>query len=160
MQKLKPLKCKGWNITFSEVPDEISLTFSVCGCPHKCEGCHSTYLWNEDNSVLLSGVIDDVIAQYRDVVSCLCVMGGEWNEPELREIAVKAHNNNLRFCLYSGSDVMPSVEMLMFCDYVKIGHYDKSLGGLDCKTTNQRLYKLHDNRVRDITGKFWREKKW
>lgn len=53
MPEQKPLRCKGWNITFAEVPDEIALVFSVCGCPYKCEGCHSSYLWNDDDSELL-----------------------------------------------------------------------------------------------------------
>lgn len=157
MPEQKPLRCKGWNITFAEVPDEITLVFSVCGCPYKCEGCHSSYLWNEDNSELLMDIIDDVIAQYKDMASCLCVMGGNWNEDELKKIAVKAHENNMKFCLYSGSNIFPSDGLMSLLDYVKIGHYDKTLGGLACKETNQRFYKITVDHTEDITYKFWRE---
>ena len=39
-------------------------------------------------------------------------------------------------------------------DYIKIGHYDQSLGGLNQKTTNQRMYRLTDCGWEDITYKF------
>lgn len=32
----------------------------------------------------------------------------------------------------------------MLClDYVKLGPYDEKCGGLNCTTTNQRMYKRH-----------------
>ena len=48
-------------------------------------------------------------------------------------------------------------------DYLKIGHYDEELGGLDKETTNQRLYKVicedkDGNSLHDITPMFWRKK--
>lgn len=32
-------------ITFQEVPNEISLSFLIAGCPLKCKGCHSADSW-------------------------------------------------------------------------------------------------------------------
>ena len=32
-------------ITFQEVPNEISLSFLITGCPLKCKGCHSADSW-------------------------------------------------------------------------------------------------------------------
>ena len=32
-------------ITFSEVPDEISLCINISNCPIKCPDCHSKFLW-------------------------------------------------------------------------------------------------------------------
>ena len=31
-------------VTFSEVPDEISLCISITGCPYRCFSCHSPHL--------------------------------------------------------------------------------------------------------------------
>ena len=45
MNKLKYL---GYSIVFQEVPDEVTLAINISGCPHKCEGCHSKYLWEYD----------------------------------------------------------------------------------------------------------------
>ena len=41
-------------ITFQEVPNEISLSFLIAGCPLKCKGCHSADSWrvtSETNEV-------------------------------------------------------------------------------------------------------------
>ena len=35
------LKYSNYEITFAEVPDEISLCINLTNCPHKCIGCHS-----------------------------------------------------------------------------------------------------------------------
>ena len=52
-------------------------------------------------------------------------------------------------------------------DYIKLGHYDEELGGLNKETTNQRLYKithevLEDGvkklEFKDITHLFWKNK--
>ena len=34
-----------YDIVFQEVPDEMSLCITVCGCPLKCDGCHSPHTW-------------------------------------------------------------------------------------------------------------------
>ena len=38
------IKYKETQVTFSEVPDEISLCINISNCPHRCKGCHSPYL--------------------------------------------------------------------------------------------------------------------
>lgn len=40
------LKYCSYDIVFQEVPNETTLVFNISGCPHKCEGCHSKYLWD------------------------------------------------------------------------------------------------------------------
>lgn len=42
-------------------------------------------------------------------------------------------------------------------DYLKTGHYDEKLGGLDCPTTNQRFYRLDHGQLIDITTLFQRK---
>ena len=61
---------------------------------------------------------------------------------------------NVETAIYSGRD---SVEDCIFehFDYVKVGSYQADLGGLNKRTTNQRLY-YHKN---DITYKFWKDGK-
>ena len=38
---LKYLNCQ---VTFAEVPDEISLCINITNCPNRCPGCHSPEL--------------------------------------------------------------------------------------------------------------------
>lgn len=35
------LKYSNYEVTFAEVPDEISLTLNLTNCPYMCENCHS-----------------------------------------------------------------------------------------------------------------------
>ena len=42
-------------------------------------------------------------------------------------------------------------------DYVKLGQYIESLGGLKSPTTNQRLYKRENDNWTDITSVFWKK---
>ena len=39
------LKYYNYMVTFSEVPDEISLCINITGCPIRCTDCHSKFLW-------------------------------------------------------------------------------------------------------------------
>ena len=46
-------------------------------------------------------------------------------------------------------------------DFIKLGHYDEELGGLDSPTTNQRLYQIERagddmHWETDITHLFWK----
>ena len=41
-------------------------------------------------------------------------------------------------------------------DYVKIGGYKADLGGLNSRTTNQKLFRITHNNPEDITERFWR----
>lgn len=58
---------------------------------------------------------------------------------------------------YSGRSRTREQAVLDAFDYVKLGPYVETLGGLKQATTNQRLYKRHDDgRLEDITSRFWR----
>ena len=67
---------------------------------------------------------------------------------------------HVKTCLYSGSDALNELsELLAELDYIKIGRYQKEFGGLNSKTTNQRMYEIKDGKISDdITYKFWRKK--
>ena len=32
-------------VVFQEIPDEVTLSINITGCPSRCPGCHSQYLW-------------------------------------------------------------------------------------------------------------------
>lgn len=153
---MKKLKYVNYDIVFQEVPNEVSLVFNISGCPHMCEGCHSEYLW-EYNGTYLSDDIDDVISQYKGMISCVCFMGGDQNLHELDELLFKIkYVYNLKTCVYSGSNNISLFDnLLQYIDYLKIGCYKADLGGLDSYTTNQRFYKIDNCKLIDITSVFW-----
>ena len=150
------LKYTGYTVTFQEVPNEISLVFNISGCIHHCVGCHSKFLW-EDVGRELSTDICEAIRQYADIITCVCFMGGDQDQDELVRLAKMCVG--YKTCLYSGFD---NLDDLSACrgafDYIKIGHYDERFGGLDKKTTNQRMYVMENGNVKeDITSKFIRK---
>lgn len=157
MNKLKYL---GYSIVFQEVPDEVTLAINISGCPHKCEGCHSKYLWEYEGNYILDDLVG-LIEKYKGLITCVCFMGGDQNPIELIHLAHIVDYYGLNVALYSG---MPSrlslYNVAQWFDYVKVGAYDSSFGALTSKTTNQRMYKQINkpsNIWEDITYKFWKE---
>lgn len=144
---------QGFTIAFQEVPDEISLVFNIADCQMRCKGCHSPNLQKHEGDVLLD-YLQQTIDQYRAAITCVCFMGEGNDYDGLLQCRQIVANNGLKTCLYTGVDsTNPGVD---YCgwDYIKVGHYDASKGGLDSKTTNQRMYKLVDAAYKDITYRF------
>lgn len=154
-----PLKYQGCAIVFQEVPNEISLAFNISGCPVKCQGCHSKYLW-EYKGNYLSDDIETWINKYRSYITCICFMGGDQNTVELELLCKLCHSHGLKTCLYTGNKL--SDDLISFAsknlDYLKVGEYRDECGGLDKTTTNQRMYRI-DNKAQmiDITYLFRKE---
>ena len=159
MNKLKYL---GYSIVFQEVPDEVTLAINISGCPHKCEGCHSKYLWEYDGRYI-SDDLEDLIKKYKGLITCVCFMGGDQNQKELTDLLILTHKYRLKTALYTGSDFMSDlhIRVLGNLDYCKIGHYNSNCGGLDNPNTNQKMLKWDwkTNQWSDITYKFWKEGK-
>lgn len=147
------LKYLGTSIVLQEVPDEITLAINISGCPHHCEGCHSKYLWDYMGNYI-SDDLPLIIDKYKSYISCVCFMGGDQNLKELLLLADVVHSYGLKCCLYSGDDDLQLTSVDCF-DYVKTGSYQKELGGLSSKHTNQKMYKKNNKGCfDDITYKF------
>lgn len=153
MNKLRYL---GYSIVFQEVPNEVSLAINISGCPHKCEGCHSQYLWEHKGEYLLND-IDKLLSLYDEMITCVCFMGGDQNQHDLIKCFEKVKNKGLKICLYSGVEDLSMLihkNIAQHCDYVKTGRYNHLLGGLDNPNTNQRFWKRNDGDFEDITERF------
>lgn len=156
MVNMRQLKYLGSAIVFQEVPTEVSLVINISGCPYKCKGCHSPYLW-EYKGRYISEDIEALIDEHNGI-TCVCFMGGDQNPQELNELIDYIHSRELKVCLYTGSDSIPT--NIYGLDYLKIGHYSEKLGGLDKVTTNQKFYMVHnDSQYTDMTVLFRRENK-
>ena len=153
MNKLKYL---GYSIVFQEVPDEVTLAINISGCPHKCEGCHSKYLWEYEGNYI-SDDLESLIEKYKGLITCVCFMGGDQNLGDLNRCVQLVKNNNLKVAIYTGlNNVMRLSTIIENSDYIKYGHYNAILGGLDNPKTNQRMIKFNHETSQwdDITYKF------
>lgn len=155
------LKYDGYAITFQEVPHEVSLTINLTGCPHRCEGCHSPHLQEDTGRELLPD-LPSLLSKYAGYITCVCLMGDGCNRYDLRDALIIIRNAGYRICLYSGyGDGLDLLPFVKYLDYLKIGRYDASRGGLNCKTTNQRFYKIERDKkgcfgeFKDVTHLFY-----
>lgn len=145
---------------FAEIPDEITLAVSISGCPIRCPGCHSQYLWADTGEPLTVEAVAEMLKSHVGI-TCLCLMGGDQDPAEIDRLAHwTKENSKVRTAWYSGRDKLPPEIRLENFDYLKIGPYDDSRGSLNARTTNQRLYRVERKgaalELTDITHRFWK----
>lgn len=136
---MKYLYCKE---VFSEVPGEITLALSISNCQIKCKGCNQKELWEDIGSILDSSVLKTLLQRHRGITCILFMGSGNKEYQVLNSLAMEAHKNGLKVAVYLGEDNIPEELDKSYFDYIKIGHWDTSKGGLDSPTTNQKMYFL------------------
>lgn len=141
-------------VTFTEVPDEISLCFNITGCPCNCEGCFEPWLRKDYGMELNNAVLEAEIASHPHI-TCICFMGGDNRYQEIADLIkeIKKKHPNLKFAMYSGIPGMVEV-IAQYLDYYKIGPYMPQYGPLDKNTTNQKFFKKVKEEWVDITYRF------
>ena len=167
------LKYVNTGVVFQEIPDEVTLAINISGCPCRCPGCHSEYLWEDIGLPLTTDALDDLIGPHKGDITCIAFMGGDAEPRRVNRLAQYVHEEwpGLKVAWYSGrTSLSPDVTPADF-DYIKLGPYLKHLGPLNSQTTNQRLYKNlhledHDAEAQapvfpagwgDITYRFWKK---
>ena len=153
------LRYVNYNIVFQEVPGEVSLAVNLSNCPHTCEGCHSPHLREDRGSVLDENALTGLLQKYGQAITCMCFMGGDAAPQEVVAAAAflkQQSGGRLKIAWYSGRTHFPKECSLQHFDYVKLGPYIKSLGGIREQTSNQRFYRVENGKLLDITEVFWR----
>lgn len=160
---MSTLKYTETQVTFSEVPEEITLCINISGCPLQCKGCHSPYLWEDVGTDLEPVILSDLIAK-NPGVTCVAFMGGDAAPEEIEALARWVKNNTkLKVCWYSGVKNFWKIQKSAFTylDYLKTGPYIEERGGLSNPNTNQRFYRIKHVKglsaqfiLDDITSKF------
>ncbi len=149
------LKYVDYDIVFQEIPDEVTLAINLSNCPHRCVGCHSPHLRSDIGEELTEDTLSALIRKYEHSITCVCFMGGDAVPDELCHLAGfirERWNGNIKTAWYSGSNSLQDERFKRCFDYIKLGEFIQSLGGLNKKTTNQRLYRIHNNTMQDITA--------
>ena len=143
-------------VTFAEVPDEVTLCINITGCKNNCKGCHSSYL-AEDIGKPLNWDSLNALIYINTGISCVAFMGGDNDPKVVNRLAEKVKSLGLKTAWYSGRQELSKDVNLEYFDYIKLGPYMEEFGPLNSRTTNQRMYKVHDCELEDITSKFWKE---
>ena len=144
-------------VSFSEVPDEITLCLNISNCPCHCSNCHSSYLAEDIGKGLTLDTIYKLIDN-NEGITCICFMGGDSSPKEIDMFARCIKDlYDIKVAWYSGRQELSKEIDLQNFDAIKLGGYNESLGPLNCPTTNQRFYKIIEGKMYDYTYLFWKD---
>lgn len=140
------MKLVKYDVMFKEIPDEISLGLYFSKCPIRCKDCNQPELWKDEGYEFTFEHFKVLLEMKYKNVSCILLMGGEASLGELSFLIRKIKNTfpKLKIAWYTGlefSDIK-DLDFLHNLNYIKVGPYIKEFGGLESRTTNQRLYKV------------------
>ena len=142
-------------IGFQEFPDEISLLINISNCPFHCPGCHSPELWEDVGTELTPQELSKLIDSNKGI-TCVGFMGGPPEEVNMLAQYINVKYKNIKVGWYTGYSSIPIYINTKWFDYIKLGPYNKELGGLDNPNTNQKFYKVENGQLIDWTYKFWK----
>ena len=151
------LRYTDYDIVFQEVPDEITLAINISNCPNRCKGCHSPYLLKDIGEPLTEENLSALLKKYGKAITCVCFMGGDASPADIKQLAEYLHHQTVapvKVGWYSGKSKLPEHFDVSHFQYIKLGPYIESLGGLKSETTNQRLYHIENGIMEDITYRF------
>lgn len=151
------LKYLNTQVTFAEVPDEITLCINITGCKNGCKNCHSSYLVQDIGTELTFNEVKKLIKK-NSGISCIALMGGDAEPDKINTLAsfIINHYGSIKVAWYSGRQELNNNIDLCNFDYIKLGPYKEEFGPLNSRTTNQRFYKVNGKELVDITNKFWK----
>lgn len=136
------LKYVDTEVVFRELPDEITLAINISNCPCNCPGCHSSYLSQDIGIPLTIESLENLIEK-NPGISAICFMGGDSNPKEISKLAKYLKEDSKHYLAvgwYSGRQELSNEIDLEYFNFIKLGPYIESLGGLDKETTNQKMY--------------------
>ena len=149
------IKYKDSYIVFEEIPNRVSLALNITNWQNMCVGCHSPELRLNSGIELTEDEIDKLINENYGI-DCVVFMGeGKDKESLLKLVTYIKEKHNILVGVYSGRNEVEEEYFDVF-DYVKVGEYKQEYGPLNNKTTNQRLYKIDNGNIENITFLFWR----
>ncbi|MDR1348088.1 MAG: anaerobic ribonucleoside-triphosphate reductase activating protein [Prevotellaceae bacterium] len=151
------LKYISYDIVFQEIPEEITLAVNISGCTIRCKDCHSPHLQEDIGEPLTREALSHLINRYGNAITCICFMGGDSAPHEILRLAQfvrKQTSANIKTAWYSGRSSLLDEFSIDCFDYIKTGKYIARLGGLNSLTTNQRLYRIANREMIDITAYF------
>ena len=145
------LKCYSYDIVCQEIPDEITLAVNISGCPNRCPGCHSPWLWEDIGEPLTEELLSGLMDRYAAAITCFCFMGGDADPVQIMRLSglIRQKWPQVKTAWYSGRKTLPENFDPSMLDYVKLGPYIAEAGGLKSPKTNQKLYRLHQDGSRE-----------
>lgn len=138
--------------------DYESYEIYLSGCDGRCgNACHNKELWNFNLGNNWTDKIDNIVNrvnEFNSLIKWVWIMGGEpllQDSIELEKLIIKLKketNNAIVLFTRFELDEIPK-EILLLCDYIKTGKYDKTLVtdnneyyGIKLATSNQKVFRI------------------
>ena len=80
------LKYLNTQVTFAEVPDEITLCINITGCKNGCKNCHSPYLAEDIGEILDEDALEEMVLANKGI-TCIAFMGGDSDPESINRLA-------------------------------------------------------------------------
>jgi len=125
-----------------EVPKKNALIFMIQGCKRNCPECHSPHLHEiEEKNMMHITKIFEIIQNEITMIKAVVFLVGDVYEKDIAKLCyyIKLWFPKIEVGIYTGSEYNKKLFDISLCDFIKFGRYDKDLGGLDSKTTNQQI---------------------
>ena len=140
-------------VTFREIPDEISLTIPTLCYNHCSDDCNSKFCWIEkwtEKPCELTPEDLKCLIEKNSGITCVTIMTS-CNFKRLASLFKFVKKNcSLKTALYLGYNLEDLLKYKDFCefdfsllDYIKVGPFKKEFGPLNSPNTNQRFYKIN-----------------
>lgn len=163
------LKCYSTAITFAEFPDEICLALNISNCPGLCSYCSEPWLQEDSGEPITENFLKQIILQ-NPGITLVGLMGGDADHDDVIRISDLIHKlyPTLKVGMYSGRDFI-DLKLVGHLDYYKVGRWimpegpielwkNESWGPLVFPNSNQKMWKILDGKMYDITSKFRKTK--
>ena len=154
------LRYINYDIVFQEIPGEVTLAINLSNCPNNCKGCHSPYLMEDKGEVLDEDSLVRLLDKYGNAITCVCFMGGDAAPQDVNHYAAflqKTTGRKIKTGWYSGKPALSSSCSIEHFNYIKLGPYIESIGGLSSPQTNQRFYRVENGEMIDMTYSFMKK---
>lgn len=159
------LKSYSTHVVFAEFPDEIALAFNISNCPCHCDHCSEPWLRADVGDSITEEYLDAQIKAHPGI-TMIGLMGGDSDHQDVARIADYVHKKypSLLVGMYSGLDCI-DLSLAQYLDYYKVGRWiaptgnpenwkDYSWGPLVFPNSNQKMWKIENGVMQDITFKF------
>jgi len=126
-------------VVFTEVPNEVSLSYMITGCQLKCKWCHSASAWNWEVWTLLTiELLEQHLKENEWMITCVLFLWWEWEPLSMIALLECVRNKGLKTCLYTWMEYEDMDDRILnYLTYIKTWPYIKELWALTNPKTNQ-----------------------
>ena len=138
-------------VDFIDIPGEVCLAFNLTHCSNSCVNCHFPEMRKDIGIEVTAVEIRRLIGLFPKC-TCILFLGGDRNHGEILSFCevIRKEFPSLKLAVFSRLREI-DISLLPFLNYYKIGYCENELGPTKKDERNQRLFKIENGWLFDIT---------